>query len=168
MAGGDEGFSTSYAGVVGPGCVEERLTGVGLRLAWAGSAGRRAWRPGPCVWVTSRASGCVWVASFAPGAGLAKDESAWPLAGRCGLAGTMRRARPDERATCARRQGAGARGSTRPLAGRAVGHLSWLREVLLPTGMAGSGSIWVGSGVGEGISGREKDEREEGEKERKR
>ena len=45
VAGGDEGFPTSYAGVVGLGCVEERLTGVGLWLAWAGLASRRA--PGP-------------------------------------------------------------------------------------------------------------------------
>ena len=78
----------------------------------------------------------------------------------------VQRAGRDKRATRARRQGVGVRRSTQAPADRAVGHLGWLQKVLPSVGMTGSSPIWARSGVGEGILGREKDERE-GEKRKK-
>ena len=113
----------------------------------------------------------VWAASHASGAGPAKDGSAWSLAGLCGLAGwrgVTFWAR-QTRDSCAQ---AGHWCASLDTAFDGSGRWS---PRLAPRGLAAGedGQIrsdlgWAGSGVGEGISGREKDEREEGEKERKR
>ena len=65
-----------------------------------------------------------------------------------------------EHAIRARKQGVGARRSIQAPVNRVAGRLGLLREVLPLARMARSGSIWAGSGVGEGISGERGKERE--------
>ena len=119
----------SYAWVVDPERVEGRLTGVdswlvwvGLLLAWAGSAGQRAWRPRSLAWAAFRVLGC---ALGLPRACLGVGSTGVGQHGRW-LAGAGARCW----AWLARRQDAGVRRSTRAPTNLVDDQLGSLREVL--------------------------------------